>query len=182
MEELSDSELIVLFCKGQERAFNLLVERYKERIYYLALRMVRNHEDALDLSQQTFLKAYRKLRDFKGESTFYTWIYRIACNLCINFIKRAKFRSFISLADLTEPFSTHKDSPDLSYERGQLSEAIDEAVTHLPSQQRIAFVLHHYEGLTHQKIAQLLGKREGTIKANYFQAVKKLQKALKNYA
>ena len=176
MEELSDSELIDLFCQGQEKAFNLLVERYKERIYYLALRMVRNHQDALDLSQEAFLKAYKNLRSFKGKSTFYTWLYRIACNTCLNFIKREKFRSFLSFGDLRKPFSRPQDSPDFSYERDQLSQAIDKAISKLPPKQRMAFVLHHYEGLTHQEIAKLLGKSEGTIKANYFQAIKKLKK------
>jgi len=182
MEELSDSELVDLFRQGQERAFNLLVERHKEKIYYLALRMVRNHQDALDLSQEAFLKAYKSLKDFRGNSSFFTWLYRITCNLCLNFIKREKFRSFLSLGDLRKQFSRTKDSPDFSYERNQLSRAIDEAISHLPPQQRIAFVLHHYEGLPHQEIAQLLGKRVGTIKANYFQAIKKLQRALKGYA
>lgn len=182
MEELSDSELVDLFRKGQERVFNLLVERHKEKIYYLALRMVRNHQDALDISQDTFLKAYKNLKNFKGESTFFAWLYRIACNLCLNFIKREKFQSFLSFGDLTKPLSRPKDSPDFSYERNQLSEAIDEAINHLPPQQRIAFILHHYEGLPHHKIAQLLGKKEGTIKVNYFQAIKKLQKTLQVYA
>lgn len=182
MEGLSDSDLVDLFQKGQEKAFNLLVERHKEKIYYLALRMVRNHQDALDLSQEAFLKAYRKLKGFKGESTFFTWLYRIASNLCLNFIKRERYRSFLSFADLANTLSKPKDVPDFSYERNRLSEAIDEAVSRLPPQQRIAFVLHHYEGLPHQRIAQLLGKREGTIKANYFQAIRKLQVTLKNYA
>jgi len=179
MEELSDSELVDLFRQGQEKAFNLLVERHKEKIYYLALRMVRNHQDALDLSQEAFLKAYKSLKNFKGNSSFFTWLYRITCNLCLNFIKREKF---LSLSDLRRPLSRTKDSPDFSYERNQLSQAIDKAISHLPPQQRIAFVLHHYEGLPHQKIAQLLDKREGTIKANYFQAIKKLQRTLKAYA
>jgi len=172
--------LIERFLNGEEKSFNLLVERYKERIYLLVWRMVRNREDALDLSQEVFVKAYKNLKGFRHESNFYTWLYRIAVNLSLNFTRREKFKSFLSLSDLSEKLSSGS-SPSEDIERQQLSALIDRAVMKLPEKQRAVFILRHYEEMSVKEVAELLGKSEGTIKANYYQAIKKLQVSLKPY-
>lgn len=178
--ECDDHQLIEQFLDGEQRSFNLLVERYRERIYLLVWRMVRNREDALDLSQEVFVKAYKNLKSFRQESNFYTWLYRIAVNLSLNFVRREKLRSFLSLSDLSDKFRSDS-SPSEDIERHQLSELIDRAVMKLPEKQRAVFVLRHYEEMSVKEVADLLGKSEGTIKANYYQAIKKLRESLKPY-
>jgi RNA polymerase sigma-70 factor (ECF subfamily) len=179
VSECDDHQLIEQFLRGDERSFNLLVERHRERIYLLIWRMVRNREDALDLSQEVFVKAYRKLKSFRHESNFYTWLYRIAVNLALNFAKREKFRSFLSLSDLSRELVSGS-SPSEEIERNELSSRIDQAVMALPEKQRMVFILRHYEEMSVKEVADLLGKSEGTIKANYFQAVRKLRRSLKS--
>jgi RNA polymerase sigma-70 factor (ECF subfamily) len=178
--ECDDHQLIEQFLDGEQRSFNLLVERYRERIYLLVWRMVRNREDALDLSQEVFVKAYKNLKSFRQESNFYTWLYRIAVNLSLNFVRREKLRSFLSLSDLSDRI-TSDSSPSDDIERYQLSGLIDRAVMKLPEKQRAVFILRHYEQMSVKEVADLLGKSEGTIKANYYQAIKKLRESLKPY-
>lgn len=180
VSECDDRQLIEQFLRGDERSFNLLVERHRERIYLLIWRMVRNREDALDLSQEVFVKAYRKLKSFRHESNFYTWLYRIAVNLALNFARREKFRSFLSLSDLSRELVSGS-LPSEEIERDQLSSRIDRAIIELPEKQRMVFILRHYEEMSVKEVADLLGKSEGTIKANYFQAIKKLRRSLKSY-
>lgn len=178
--ERDDRRLIERFLNGEEGSFNLLVERYKERIYLLVWRMVRNREDALDLSQEVFVKAYKNLKGFRHESNFYTWLYRIAVNLSLNFTRREKFKSFLSLSDLSEKLSSGS-SPAEDIERHQLSGLIDRAVMKLPEKQRTVFILRHYEEMSVKEVAELLGKSEGAIKANHYQAIRKLQEYLRPY-
>jgi RNA polymerase sigma factor (sigma-70 family) len=170
-------ELIARFKQGEQKAFNELVNLYKKRIFHLILRMVRNREDAMDLAQEVFVKAFHSLRDFRGESSFSTWLHRIAVNLCLNFTQRDKFRSFISFPDLTQPVVS-SDSPLKDFEKKELDKAVDRAVLSLPKMQRSAFILRYYQELPYLEIAKVLGKSEGTVKANYFQAITKLKKAL----
>ncbi|MGB2696244.1 MAG: sigma-70 family RNA polymerase sigma factor [Candidatus Zixiibacteriota bacterium] len=175
-----EESLVRRFQKGEEKAFNELVSRYKQRIFDMILKMVRNKEDAKDLSQETFVKVYYGLKNFRSESSFFTWITRIALNLCINFQKREKFRNFVSFFDLKKPILIeNSSSPDV--EKDELMQAIDQAVLSLPSKQRGVFVLRYYQKLPYLKIAEILGKSEGGIKSNYFHAVNKLKKMLAQY-
>lgn len=175
-----DTTLVRKFKQGDEKSFNLLVLRYQKRIYDLVYRMVRNHQDAADLSMEVFVRAYRNLKGFEGRSSLYVWLAKIAVNLCINFSKREKFRSFLSILDFSNKLSV-SGSPADKVEQNELKSAIDRAVNSLPPRQRSSFVLKFYQGLTHQQIAEVLGISEGAAKANYFQAVKKLQKLLAEY-
>jgi RNA polymerase sigma-70 factor (ECF subfamily) len=176
-----EESLVRRFQIGEEKAFNELVLRYKEKVFHMILKMVRNKEDAKDLSQETFLRAYFGLKNFRGESSFFTWITRIALNLSINFKKREKFRSFISFLDLRKPILIENSSPQ-DAEKDRMIQAIDEAVLSLPPKQRMVFVLRYYQKLPFQKIAEILGKTEGGTKSNYFQAIKKLKKHLAGYS
>lgn len=176
----NDDLLVNSFQEGNERAFNDLVSRYRKRIFDMILKMVRNREDAKDLTQETFVKAYLGLKNFKKESSFFTWITRIAINLCINFRKRERFRSFVSFFDLKKPLLAEEPSPR-DGRKDELSQAIDAAVLSLPPKQRTVFVLRYYQRLPFEKIAEILGKSEGGTKANYFQAINKLKQSLARY-
>jgi RNA polymerase sigma-70 factor, ECF subfamily len=180
MNEEIVRELVRRFKHGEEKAYNELVNLYKQRIFNLALKMVRNREDAMDLAQEAFVKAYHSLKDFREEASFSTWLYRIAVNLCLNFTQRDKFRSFILLEEMTQPVLSN-DSPLKDLEQKELHQAIDQAVLNLPGKQRAVFILRRYQELPHSEIAKILDKSEGTIKANYFQAVKKLRKSLAGF-
>jgi RNA polymerase sigma-70 factor (ECF subfamily) len=162
-----------------DKTFGQLVNKYKERIYSVVLRIVRNKEEAKDLAQEAFVKAYKSRASFRAESAFYTWVYRIAVNLALNYVNRNRERRAESIenaipAALTEP-ATDK------IEQAELGEAIAAAIEKLPARQRTVFVLRHYEEKAHAEIAKILSITEGAVKANYFQAVQKLKAALSGY-
>jgi len=180
MNDENEATLVRKSKRGDEKAFNHLVFLYRKRIYDLVYRMVRNHQDAADLSMEVFVKAYRGLKDFEERSSFYGWLTKIAVNLCINFYRREKFRWFLSLLDLGKELAV-VDSPAEKMEKKELQLAIDRAVKSLPPRQRITFVLRFYEHLPYQEIAEILGITEGAAKANYFQAIQKLKKFLAPY-
>jgi RNA polymerase sigma-70 factor (ECF subfamily) len=175
-----DSHLVKRFKEGEEKAFNQLVLRHQKRIYDLIYRMTRNRDDAADLSVEVFVRAYRSLNAFEERSSFYVWVAKIAVNLSLSFLKREKFRSFLSFLDLAETKTT-SDSPAKEMEKSELKVAIDGAIKSLPVRQRTAFILKYYQGLSHEEIAEIMGITEGASKANYFQAVQKLQKLLARY-
>ncbi len=180
VKDEKDSDLVRRFKEGDEKSFNQLVLRYQKRIYDLIYRMVRNTQDAADISMEVFVRAYKGLRAFEERSSFYVWLTKIAVNLCINFSKREKFRSFLSIFDVSErPAAT--SSPAEKMEEKELKTAIDGAVRSLPARQRSVFVLKFHQGLSHREIAEIMGTTEGAAKANYFQAIKKLQKLLASY-
>ena len=180
MIDQDDSQLVRQFKQGEEKAFNQLVLRHQKNIYGLIYRMTRNREDAADLSLEVFVRAYKNLKGFEERSSFYVWLAKIAVNLSLNFLKREKFRSFLSIFDLEEK-SVASNSPAEKMERGELKVAIDHAVQSLPVRQRTAFILKFYQDMSHQEIAEVMGTTEGTSKANYFQAIQKLQKLLAQY-
>ncbi len=173
MEELRD------FINGDDRAFAKLVNRYKERIFLVVMRIVRNRDEAKDLAQDAFIKAYRNRQSFRADSSFYTWVYRIAVNLSLNYINRNRERQADSLDDTDA--SNFSIDPDLTVEQEELRKTIDKAIKELPARQRTVFVLRHYEEKSHAEIADLLSITEGAVKANYHQAVQKLKGFLGAY-
>ncbi len=169
----SDFELIDRVLNGHTRSFEELVNRYKKTVYYLTYRMVHDHEDAADLSQETFLKAYQGLQKFKRQSSFHTWLYRITVNLCINHLRKKKSRQFVELE------KTHSvNYPDIlqKLEMEELQVKVCDAVNQLPEKQRAAVILRIYHGLSHKEISHILGCSVGTVKANYFHALHNLRK------
>ena len=167
------------FIQGNERAFGTLVNRHKERIYRVVLRIVRNKEEAKDLAQDAFVKAYRNRQNFRAESGFYTWVYRIAVNLALNYVNRNRDRQAESIENV-QPSSLAVASND-ALEGRELSGVISSAIEKLPGRQRTVFALRHYEEKPYLEIASLLSITEGAAKANYHQAIKKLQKSLGLY-
>lgn len=190
MDSYNDSELIHEFKDGNTKAFDLLVLRYQEKILKLAYQIVRNKEDAWDLSQETFLRAYRSLHKFKEKASFYTWIYKICINVCLSFIKKSKREKVILSMDLinenqlieekTMNYSTNSEI-ELRIHQQEIAKAISNALEKLPLQQKIVFMMRHYDQLKNEEIAEKLHISISGVKSNYHHAIKKLQKLLKNW-
>lgn len=174
--ELDEPALIAACVDGRPGAFDVLVERHRRAVYQLCHRFVANHEDASDLSQEVFLRAFRGLRNFKGQSSLGTWLYRIAVNVCLN---RAAAKPPIS-----EPIDEHPhlDSRTESAAERVLREEqaarVRAAIAQLPPKQRAALILRAYHELTHQEIAETLGTSVGAVKANVFHALQNLKRLL----
>lgn len=179
--QIEDTVLIDRFLAGDEQAFNTLVEKYKRKIYLTAYRLLGNNEDARDITQEVIIKMYNELKNFRRESSIYTWIYRITTNLSLNELKKRKIRNFFDYDEVEEwLFKDEKQSPELSYRENELSNKIQEAINKLPDKQRTVFTLRYYDGLSYEEISEILGTSVGALKANYFHAINKLQKELKN--
>jgi len=184
-----EDELVRQARRGDLRAYDELVRRYQERIYATVYHMTSNHEDANDLAQESFIKAFQALKSFKGGSSFYTWLYRIAVNKTINFLKQRKNRTHLSLNDLD--FNAEHD-PDLMAlisdktprrEAGltELQEKLNEAMLKLSEPHRLVVVLHDVEGLSHDEIAKIMDCNIGTVRSRLFYARQQLQGFLSDY-
>lgn len=182
----TEKELITLAKDGDEAAFAQLVEQNQGRIYNLTLRMTGNSEDAADLTQETFLNAWRALSGFQGDSSFATWLYRMANNASIDFIRRQKRRREAaptqSLDDETEgrtfEIPDHRYSPEAALERSELRGAIERGLAALSDSHRAVLVLREIEGLSYQEIAAALSLEEGTVKSRIARARIELRKLL----
>jgi RNA polymerase sigma-70 factor (ECF subfamily) len=177
-----DSELIALFKAGgarAEQAFTELVRRYQEKIYWACRRMLKSHEDADDVVQNVFIKAHHGLMNFNGSSEFYTWLYRIAMNETINFLRAQHVRRTQPIDEmLEEPIATEAE-PVEELGRREEKELIAEAIESLPERQKQVFMMRYYDELSYEEIAEILGTSVGGLKANYFHAFKKIEAYIK---
>ena len=181
--------LVKRALKGDLSAYDDLVRRYQERIYATIYHMTSNHEDANDLAQEAFIKAFQALRSFKGGSSFYTWVYRIAVNKTLNFLKQRKNKTHMSLDDLD--FNAEHD-PDLvalisdktpRREAGlaELQEKLNAAMQKLSEPHRLVVTLHDVQGLSHEEIAKIMDCNAGTVRSRLFYARQQLQAYLSDY-
>jgi RNA polymerase sigma-70 factor (ECF subfamily) len=185
----SDEGMIAAVRSGDATAYRGLVERYQGRVYTLVYGMVRNPEDARDLTQDAFVKAYRNLHTFREDARFYTWIYRIAMNLAIDFVRRrgkgpvAGFEEDVAVRDADGGLSEvhHGDNPRRALERKRLYAAIMSALDRLPEDQKQVVLLRELEGLSYKEIASILDIAEGTVMSRLFYARKKLQALLVDF-
>jgi len=174
MVELDDKELLELYNAGQkDRMFNELVRRYQKRIYWVARRMVKSHEDADDIAQDVFVKAYSALDNFRGDSNLYTWLYRIAVNLSINHLRKQKVRNAVDIEDYI-PFLAKDADQDRTMMRQENASMIEEAIATLPQKQRAVFIMRYYDEMPYEQISSILGTSVGGLKANFHHAVKKV--------
>jgi len=180
MNQLNDLELIQEFKEGKEQAFNQLVVRYQEKIYWVVRRLLPDHDDADDVVQNVFVKVYHSLRTFKGESNFYTWLYRIAINLSLNEIRRKKAKKTFSLDDSVAQYESDEVLPLERLEKQELTNLIAKAIERLPEKQKRVFILRYYEELPYDEIAKILKTSVGGLKANYFHAVRKIGEYIKH--
>jgi RNA polymerase sigma factor (sigma-70 family) len=185
-----EGDLVKRARHGDLDAYDELVKRYQERIYATIYHMTSNHEDANDLAQDSFIKAFQALKSFRGGSSFYTWIYRIAVNKTINFLKQRKHKHHFSLNDLD--FNT-EHNPDLVAlisdktpvrEVGltELQKKLNEALMRLSEPHRMVVVLHDVQGQSHDEIAEIMDCNIGTVRSRLFYARQQLQGYLAEYA
>ncbi len=184
-----DETLVACVQHGDASAFDLLVQRYKERLYATVYHMTSNHEDANDLVQEAFIKAFRSISSFKRESSFYTWVYRIAVNRTINHLKRRKNRNHVSLDDVDSHIQTDPDfvelmsnvTPRREVGLTELQEKLNEALLKLSEVHRAVVVMHDVQGMTHADIAKVMKCSEGTVRSRLFYARQQLQGLLSSY-
>ncbi len=170
-------ELIIEKLKNEETrnyGFNLLVREYQERVYWHVRKMVIDHDDADDLVQEIFVKVWRNLKSFREDSKLYTWIYRIATNECLTFLKKKKRKLFIPLNDVQSELSGKlEDDENISGDEVQLK--LQKALLKLPDKQRMVFNMKYFDNMKFKDIAEITGTSEGALKANYHHAVKKIE-------
>jgi RNA polymerase sigma-70 factor (ECF subfamily) len=176
---LDERGLVDACLAGRTDAFDVLVERHRRAVYQLCYRFVGNHEDASDLSQDVFLRAYRGLRSFRGHSSVSTWLYRIGVNVCLN-----RIAAKTPLATATEPIDDQQfvdvraESPTEVLLRDERAARVRRAIGQLPRKQRATLILRMYHDFSHQEIADILGSTVGAVKANFFHALGSLKKLL----
>lgn len=184
-----ESVLVRRARQGDLGAYDELVRRYQERIYSTVYHMTANHEDANDLAQEAFIKAFQALKSFKGGSSFYTWVYRIAVNKTINFLKQRKNRTQMSLDDLDLNAEHDPDLVALISEKtprreinlAELQEKLNAAMQKLSESHRLVVTLHDIQGLSHEEIAEIMECNIGTVRSRLFYARQQLQAYLSDY-
>lgn len=184
-----DLDLVLRAQQGDLACYDELVRRYQERIYATIYHMTANHEDAGDLAQEAFIKAYQALKSFKGDSSFYTWVYRIAVNKTINFLKQKKNKAHLSLNDLD--FNAEHDpdmvalvsdkTPRRDLNLSELQEKLNAAMLKLSEVHRLVVTLHDIQGLSHEEIGKIMDCNVGTVRSRLFYARQQLQAYLTDY-
>jgi RNA polymerase sigma-70 factor (ECF subfamily) len=175
----NDSELIRQFKNGDVKGYNEIVRKYQKQVYWVIRKMVLDHDEADDITQEVFIKVHSALKDFREESNLFTWLYRIATNYSINHLKKVKTRSTVSVEIVAEALESNEKGTDERIDEVQRRKILEEAIDTLPAQQRAVFDLRYYDQLPYDEIAGILGKSVGGIKANYFHAVKKIGECVK---
>ncbi|MBL9128577.1 MAG: sigma-70 family RNA polymerase sigma factor [Verrucomicrobiales bacterium] len=185
-----DTLLVVRSQGGDLAAFDQLIRRHQERVYATIYHMTANHEDAADLTQETFIKAYNALPGFKGDCGFFTWLYRIAVNRTLNFLKQRRNRtSHLSLNDIDFNAEHDPDLVALTSEKTprrdlnltELQERLNNALLKLSESHRMVVVLHDIQGLPHEEIARIMDCNTGTVRSRLFYARQQLQGLLADY-
>jgi len=187
LDQLEDRDLIDRVIDGDQASYGLLVQRYQSKIFAVAYGVLRHREDAREVAQEVFIKAYRNLPSFRRDSSFYTWIYRITVNLAIDFQRKAFRKRETTFEDVklapNEISSTGPrpmGNPVQQLEEKQLGATIQEAIETLPADQRTAIILREVQGLSYKEIAETMGCAEGTVMSRLYYARKKLQELLKD--
>lgn len=177
----TDAELVSASLAGDREAFDVIVERHRRNVYQLCYRFVGHQDDAADLSQDVFVRAFRGLKTFKGESSLGTWLYRIGVNVCLNRLA-AKTPVSESLEPLLvssdERIASGEESASDALLRGERERLVRAAIARLPKKQRATLILRVYHELPHEQIAGILGSSVGAVKANFFHAMNNLRKLL----
>jgi RNA polymerase sigma-70 factor (ECF subfamily) len=171
---------------GDEAAFGEIVTMYHQRVYSVAYRFVQNAEDAADLSQQAWIKAWSRLPDFQGRSAFFTWMYRIVSSTCLDHLRKVKRRAERELKDGLEPHreagaepaASVRSRPDRELEHGEIRERFQEALSGLSDEHRMAIVMREVDGASYEEIARAMGCRKGTVMSRLFYARQKLRESM----
>lgn len=191
---MSDHDAVARAREGDQEAFRVLVERYQGRIHRLAQRVLRDEEQARDAVQDAFLKAYTHLGRFEGRSSFYTWLYRLSMNLCIDLKRRDASGRMVATPELGDlerivtiesrpaeerHWRSHEEAPDEAVGRGELREAVARAITALPEAARETLILREVEGLSYSEIAEAMDIPKGTVMSRLHYARRRVQEILR---
>jgi RNA polymerase sigma-70 factor, ECF subfamily len=180
----TDEELVARSIGGDSESFNELVLRWERPIYALAYRVIGREEDARDVCQETFLRAFRALNGFRGQAKFSSWLYRIALNLCRDWVRRERRTPIVQppedvpLTDLAAAVAEPVESVEDQVARRELTRSVEAAMARLPEEQRTAIILKEYHGLTFQEIADLVGCPLSTVKTRLYQGLAVLRREL----
>lgn len=175
---MTDSEIIRLYETGrQEEAFNNIVDAYSERLYWHIRRFLCSHEDTNDLLQDIFIKIWTALPGFRGESQLFTWLYRIATNEVLNYLRKQKFKAMISL-DSAEEILRRKIDDDPYFNGNDLQRELHKAIQKLPEKQRIVFNMRYFDELKYEEISEITDTSVGALKASYHHAYNKIKEEL----
>ncbi|HEX2865994.1 MAG TPA: RNA polymerase sigma factor [Ignavibacteriales bacterium] len=174
MAEDKDFEYVRRFINGDEMAFNLLAGKYQQKIYWHARRMLGNHMDADEVTQEVLIVLYNKLKSFNFKSSLFTWIYRITATRSINQLNKRKVKRFLFLED--SDYDTLKDREDIvsNIENREKVDKLDRVLKELPAKQREVFIFRNFDELSYEEISEITGRSVGGLKANYFHALKKV--------
>lgn len=185
---MTDRELLDLFhsVSGKERAFTLLIEQYQQKIYWHIRRMVQNHDDANDVMQNTFIKVWKGLENFRADSQLFTWVYRIATNETITFINSRNKKVVISFDGNDGGDDEDNNYAPANYLKGDAAEVdgddiqarLQKAINSLPEKQKMVFNLRYYDEMPYEQMSEILGTSEGALKASYHHAAQKIEKFL----
>ena len=177
--DLSDEELVRLSQQGDLKAFGILVERYQKKVFTVAYSLVQDTDEAQDLTQESFVRAYSALESFRGTARFYTWIYRITVNLCMDHFRKQA----VEKAAMTHEQDEHQNptTPDRVASQHEMSQAVRQAIRALPEDHRTVIIMREIEGLSYQEIAKVAGISIGTVMSRLFYARRKLREILKPY-
>jgi RNA polymerase sigma-70 factor, ECF subfamily len=176
LHELDEPALVDACLASRPGAFDLIVERHRRGVYQLCYRFVGNHEDASDLAQDVFLRAFRGLRNFRGQSSLATWLYRIGVNVCLNRVSTRRVTT--EGLDGDQLVDTRSETAPERLLRAERRAKVRAAIAQLPPRQRAAVILRTYHELSHQEIADVLGSSVGAVKTNMFHALRSLKKRL----
>jgi len=185
----SDWEIVQMVQAGDVQAFDKLVTRYRERVYGVIYNMTSNREDAADLTQDAFIKAFKSINRFQGQSSFFTWLYRIAVNSTLSHLRKAKLRTFFSFEKINEDDKTTEILAQLTDKHGadrqvyvqELQEKLNEAMQKLSIKHRTVVTLFEIDGLSHEQIAEVVGCSVGTVRSRLHYAKQILQSELQSY-
>ena len=190
-EAKQDLVLVERVKRGEIGAFNILVKKYRDRLFAVVYNLTSNREEASDLTQDAFIKAFRSIHKFKQKSAFYTWLYKIAVNTTLNHLKKNKLRRFFSFETMDEEgysnevlekiTSNGNTKADKAALLNELQEKLNEALQCLSIKHRTIVVLHEIEGLSHKEIAEIIGSNEGTVRSRLHYAKQQLQSKLSQY-
>lgn len=185
---LDEKKLLDLAKKGDVEAFESLVEAYQKKVYNIALRMVGNPDDAEEIAQEVFIRIFKSLKNFKGQAQFYTWIYRITSNVCLDELRKRKNKRVIYLDqeianrdnELGRQIGDESFAPDIFAEQNQLKKMINDALQQLPEKHRIILIMRDICGMSYEDIAKALESPIGTVKSRISRARQALKDKLKN--
>jgi len=176
---LEDKELLIKIRNPETRnyGFNMLVRTYEQRVYWHIRKMVIDHDDADDLTQEIFIKVHRSIDNFRGDSQLFTWIYRIATNECLSHLSKKKKRFFLPIEDVGQQLVSKLDSsPHVSGD--DIQKKLQKALLTLPDKQRLVFNLKYFEEMPYEEMAEVTNTSVGALKASFHHAVKKIEEFL----